>query len=267
MSTGSRHQRDWEALAQLDPLYAILSAAGAKHGGWDTEEFLATGVDDVARILATAKRLELPARRGATFELGCGVGRLTRALAPHFSRCVGVDISATMIATARELNGSLANCEWIVNTSDDLRSFEDGAFDLVLSHLVLQHVSKRTAILTLLGELGRILAPGGLMLVQLPASMPVRQRLQPRRRAYAGLRRVGVSDALLYRRAGLHPIRMNWVPRPQVERRLSDAGARVVDVELGWLGDRATTGREVNLTYLATRDPGPAPGARGVSES
>lgn len=254
MTGGSRHRRDWEALAELDPLYAILSTAEAKHGGWDTDAFLATGIDDVTRILATAERMGLPARRQATFELGCGVGRLTRALAPHFAHCVGVDISPTMIAKAQEMNSGLDNCEWIVNATDDLRRFDDGSFDLVLSHLVLQHVPTRSAILILLGELGRILAPGGLLIVQLPASMPLRQRLQPRRRLYAALRRIGVSDALLYRRAGLHPIRMNWVPRPQVETQLAGVGAQVLDVELGWLGDRATTGREVNLTYLATRD-------------
>lgn len=254
MSDGSQHQRDWEALAELDPLYAILSTAEAKHGGWDTDAFLATGIDDVTRILAVADRLGLPARRDASFELGCGVGRLTRALAPHFSRCVGVDISAPMIAQARDLNAGVANCEWIVNTSDNLRQFDDGSFDLVLSHLVLQHVPTRAAILELLGELARILAPAGLLIAQLPASMPLRQRLQPRRRAYAALRRLGVSDAVLYRKLGLNPIRMNWVPRPQVEMRLATAGARVLDVELGWLGDRATTGREVNLTYLATSD-------------
>ena len=254
MSEQSQHQRDWEALAALDPLYAILSAAEAKHGGWDTDAFLATGIDDVARILTVAGTLGRPAVRGASFELGCGVGRVTRALASHFDRSVGVDISASMIAQARDLNAEIANCTWIVNTDDDLRQLDDGSFDLVLSHLVLQHVPTRAAILALLGELARILAPGGLLIAQLPASMPFRQRLQPRRRAYAALRRAGVSDAVLYRKLGLHPIRMNWVPRPQVEACLSAAGARVLDVELGWLGDRATTGREINLTYLATRD-------------
>ena len=254
MSRESHHQRDWEALAELDPLYAILSTAEAKHGGWATDAFLATGIDDVARILTVADTLGRPADRAASFELGCGVGRLTRALASHFDRSVGVDISATMIAQARDLNADIANCEWIVNTVDDLRQFDDGSFDLVLSHLVLQHVPTRAAILALLGELARILAPGGLLITQLPGSMPLRQRLQPRRRAYAALRRAGVSDAVLYRKLGLHPIRMNWVPRPQVEACLSAAGARVLDVELGWLGDRATTGREINLTYLATRD-------------
>jgi SAM-dependent methyltransferase len=254
MSEESQHRRDWEALAELDPLYAILSTAEAKHGGWDTDAFLATGIDDVARILTVADTLGLPAARRASFELGCGVGRLTRALASHFDRSVGVDISTTMIAQARDLNADVANCEWIVNTDDDLRQFDDGSFDLVLSHLVLQHVPTRALIVALLGELARILAPGGLLIAQLPASMPLRQRLQPRRRAYAVLRRVGVSDAVLYRKLGLHPIRMNWVPRPRVEACLCAAGARVLDIELGWLGDRATTGREINLTYLATRD-------------
>ena len=254
MSKGSHHQRDWEALAEIDPLYAILSTADTKYGGWDTDAFLATGIDDVTRILTVADTLGLPANRGASFELGCGVGRLTRALAPHFDRSVGVDISTAMIAQARDLNTGVANCEWIVNTADDLRQFANGSFDLVLSHLVLQHVPTRAAILNLLSELARILAPGGLLIAQLPASMPLRQRLQLRRRAYATLRRVGVSNAVLYRKLGLHPIRMNWVPRPQVEARLSAAGARVLDVELGWLGDRAATGREINLTYLATRD-------------
>ncbi len=254
MTGGSQHQRDWEALAELDPLYAILSTAEAKHGRWDTDAFLATGVDDVARILAVADTLGRPANRGASFELGCGVGRLTRALAEHFARSVGVDISTAMIAQARELNAGIPNCEWIVNAVDDLRQFDDGSFDLVLTHLVLQHVPTRGVILEFLSELVRILAPGGLLIAQLPASMPLRQRVQPRRRAYAALRRVGVSDAMLYRKLGLHPIRMNWVPRPRVEACLSAAGARVLDVELGWLGDRATTGREINLTYLATRD-------------
>ncbi len=81
----------------------------------------------------------------------------------------------------------------------------------------------------------------------------MRQRLQPRRRLYALLRRLGVSDATLYRRLRLHPIRMGWVPRSAVEGRLSAAGGRLLDVQVGWLGDRSATGRELNLTYLATR--------------
>lgn len=256
MTDLSEHRRDWEALGSLDPLYAILSAEDGKYGGWDLDAFLATGEQDVARLLEACGRLGVPARREAAFELGCGVGRLTRALSTRFDRCVGVDISAPMIASARELNADRPNCEWVVNTAPDLRAFPDGTFDLVLSHLVLQHIPGRDVVLGYLTEMVRILTPGGVLVAQLPASMPVRQRIQPRRRAYAALRRLGFGDATLYRRLRLHPIRMGWVPRSAVERRLASAGARILDVQEGWLGDRAATGREVNLTYLATRDAG-----------
>jgi hypothetical protein len=46
---------------------------------------------------------------------------------------------------------------------------------------------------------------------------------------------------------------MNWLPRRDVEACLRMAGATVVDVQDGWLGDGSRTGREENLTYIATR--------------
>jgi hypothetical protein len=99
----------------------------------------------------------------------------------------------------------------------------------------------------------RILAPGGALIVQLPGSMPLRQRVQWRRRAYRALRAAGVSEHVLYGRMGLDPIRMNWLPRRDVEASLRMAGATVLDVQDGWLGDGSRTGREQNLTYVATR--------------
>ncbi len=253
MSELARHRADWDALGRLDPLYAILSGEERKHGRWDETEFFASGERDVGRLMAIAGRLGLPARRGEAFELGCGVGRLTRALADRFDRCVGVDISAEMIARARTLNADRPGCEWAVTRSADLRDFDSGRFDLVLSHLVLQHQPDKATIARYLAEMARILAPGGLMAVQVPASMPLRQRLQPRRRLYGALRRAHVPDRVLYDRLGLDPIRMNWLPRGRAVQALTGAGARIVDIELGWLGDRAATGREVNLTFLATR--------------
>ena len=104
------HRRDWEALGEIDPLYAILSAPDAKHGEWDVASFLATGEADAARIMSACGALGLPTQRGSSFELGCGVGRITRALSPSFARSVGVDISAPMIDRAREMNADPASC-------------------------------------------------------------------------------------------------------------------------------------------------------------
>ena len=247
------HRRDWEALGDIDPLYAILSAPDAKHGEWDIDAFLATGEADAARIINACEELGLACHRGASLELGCGVGRITRALSPFFARSVGVDISAPMIQRAAEMNLDRPTCEWVVNDTADLRAFGDGEFDLVVSFIVLQHVPDRAAISSYLREMARILAPGGAMVVQMPASMPLRQRVQWRRRAYHGLRAVGVPDRTLYGRLGLDPIRMNWLPRRDVEAAIRLGGADVIAVQDGWLGDGSRVGREENLTYIATR--------------
>ncbi len=249
----SDHRRDWEELGELDPLYAILSAADSKHGAWDKDAFLATGEADAARIVATCDDFELATGRRASFELGCGVGRITRALSTRFAASTGVDISDAMIAQAREINEDRPNCLWRVNDAPDLQSFPDCGYDLVLSFIVLQHVPDRAVISAYLREMVRILAPGGALIVQLPGSMPLRQRIQWRRRAYRGLRSAGVSERILYERLGLDPIRMNWLARRDVEACLRMAGATVLDVQDGWLGDGSRTGREENLTYIATR--------------
>ena len=253
MSDQDAHRRDWEALGEIDPLYAILSAPDAKHGDWDIGAFLATGERDAARVLAACDAHGLAPRRTASFELGCGVGRITRGLSPFFDRSVGVDISAAMIGRARQMNADRPTCEWVVNDFPNLAAFPDREFDLVLSFIVLQHVPDRAVISSYLREMARILAPGGAMVVQLPASMPLRQRIQWRRRAYRGLRAAQVPERILYERLGLDPIRMNWLPRRDVESAIRLGGAHVVAVQDGWLGDGSRTGREQNLTYIATR--------------
>ncbi len=253
VANGERNRRDWEALGEIDPLYAILSAPAAKHGAWDEQAFLETGRADAESIMAACSALGLATRREASFELGCGVGRVTRALAGYFRRSVGLDISEAMIRRARAMNADRPNCEWIVGDAPDLRAFDDGVFDLVLSFIVLQHLPDRAVISSYLREMARVLAPGGALVVQMPASMPLRQRVQWRRRAWHGLRRLRVGERVLYERLGLDPIRMNWLPERDVQAALRLGGARVVAVQAGWLGDGSRTGRERNLTYIATR--------------
>jgi len=87
-----RHQRDWEDLGELDPYWAILAYPERRFGRWDLDEFFRTGAEEIARLEAEMQRLGRPARRERALDFGCGVGRLTQALAPHFERVVGVDV-------------------------------------------------------------------------------------------------------------------------------------------------------------------------------
>ncbi|WP_373288585.1 class I SAM-dependent methyltransferase [Brucella endophytica] len=57
-------------------------------------------------------------------DFGCGVGRVTQALATKFHKAIGIDISPTMIAKAenyREKNGC-GNADFILTSSSDLLS-------------------------------------------------------------------------------------------------------------------------------------------------
>ena len=226
-----RFKREWEDLGEIDPLWAILSAPGRKFGKWDPEEFFRTGEVEIESLMARVRFLDAPHGREAALDFGCGVGRLTRALSRHFRRCVGVDISESMIAQARELNSAIPRCEFVVNTEENLRIFPDATFDLIYTNLVLMHLPDRRAIASYVTEFLRTLKPGGLLVFQLPAYVSRLYRLDPRRWLYSWLRAFGLGKRFLYQRLRLVPIRMNFVPEAEMATFLRGRGARLLEVQ------------------------------------
>lgn len=231
MKSLRRHQEDWEALGRVDPLWAVLTSPARRHGRWDTAEFFATGTRDVAAVMDTAESLGLPRGRERALDFGCGVGRLTRALAEHFGQCVGVDISAPMLAQAEELNRDCDRCRFVLNATEDLRAFDSSSFDLVYTRYVLQHLPTRAMVRSYLGEFMRVLRPGGLLVFQLPNRIGLLHRLQPRRRLYSLLRRLGLDERMLLGRLELTPMRMGFMAEEAVTQLMSDLGGKVVRVE------------------------------------
>ena len=244
-----RHQRDWEDLGELDPYWAILAYPERRFGRWDLDEFFRTGAEEIARLETEMQRLGRPVRRERALDFGCGVGRLTRALATPFRRSFGVDVSAQMVATAKALNAAFPNCEFVVNGHPDLRMFPDDHFDLIYSVLVLQHLPTRAAIVAYLDDFARVLAPGGLLVCQIPSHIPLRRRLQPRRRLYAVLRSLGLGPRVLYHRLGLFPMRMTAVAEQDVRDRLTEVGAQVLEARADMMASTEIESR----TYFATK--------------
>jgi SAM-dependent methyltransferase len=221
-------KRDWEELGELDPLWAVLSDPQRQYGRWDIDQFFETGAHDVAAIFEIADRLERPQNHDRALDFGCAVGRLTRALAPHFNECWGVDISEQMVCRARELNDQIVNCRFSVNAEPNLRKFPQQHFDFVLSILVLQHLPGEREILFTISELLRVLRRDGLLVFQLPSFLPIRNRLQPRRRAYRFLRNLGFDRSFLYGSLGLHPIQMNYIPQEEILQYVNERGGKVL---------------------------------------
>lgn len=151
---------DWTRLGADDPLWAVHVAPDKRGGGWDVDEFLELGRQDVARAREILAGLELPTRWERVLDFGCGAGRLSQALAEHAREVIGVDVSAPMLEKARELDRSEGRCTFVLSEDPDLRSFDDDSVDLVYTERVLQHLP-RPVLETYLTEFVRVLRPGG----------------------------------------------------------------------------------------------------------
>jgi SAM-dependent methyltransferase len=246
----STYRQGWEDLARLDPLWAILVEPSKRLGRWDPREFFRTGEEEVHAVMQRAAELNYPALNETALDFGCGVGRLTRALAGYFKKSYGVDISERMVEQARELNRSIPNVEFVPNARQDLTIFDDQSMDMIYTGRVLQHLPDRAAISSYLSEFVRILKKGGLIVCQIPTQLPVRDKLQPRRRLYSLLGGMGFSSDFLYKRFALYPIRMIAVPQSQVLQLLTSRGARVLAAdENNYAGPRIRS-----VAYYATKD-------------
>lgn len=98
-------------------------------------------------------------------DLGCGPGNLTATLAERWpaAEVLGIDSSAEMIERARASSGRVA---WAVaDLRDWLAGAEPGSVDVLVSNATLQWVPDH---LDLLGELLRVVRPGGALAFQVP---------------------------------------------------------------------------------------------------
>jgi ubiquinone/menaquinone biosynthesis C-methylase UbiE len=204
VSTGGRVKLDdsqqyWDRMAEVDPLWAILSEYHKLGGRWDVDDFFATGRTEIDDLLQKLAALSVPLEKRRALDFGCGVGRLSQALARQFDRVVGVDISTTMIEKAREFNRFPDTCSYVVNATDDLSQFEDATFSFLYSRLVLQHISP-AYVAGYLREFCRVLAANGVLVFQIPNRRP---RTLAQAAQYYSRNLIGKSPQLvrLYRKA------------------------------------------------------------------
>ena len=163
-------QNVWEAQAKSDPLWAILSEQDKRGRGWKLEEFFAAGETQVAAWFERFAAAGVEVRGGSAVDFGCGVGRLTQALARRFDHVTGVDISPTMVELARRLNRYGTKAQYILNSTEALAFIPSGSADFVLSFITLQHIRPHIAT-GYIKEFFRIAKPGAAIFFQLPSHL------------------------------------------------------------------------------------------------
>lgn len=245
----AKSRKHWDDMGQLDPCWAILSEPGTKFGGWDLHEFLATGGEEIEALMIAGQELGLPEGRGRALDFGCGIGRLTRALGHYFTRVIGTDISESMLRQASELD-PIPNISFVANSNDSL-PFATCSFDLIYTAIVLQHVPQKNAVRRYVAEFVRTLKIRGLLVMQIPSYIPLRNRLQPRRRLYGWLREAGVPAKILYNKLGLHPIPMTFLPEEEVRAIVDRNGGKVLKA----VPDSRAGSHISSRTYYVTKEP------------
>jgi SAM-dependent methyltransferase len=163
----SRVRKQWTTLGEKDPFRAILSRPGESAGAWDRTAFFETGVVEIEEVLQTAKKIS-PIHVSAAMDFGCGVGRLSQALALHFDRVVGIDIAASMIETAARLNRFPGRCEYVHNVTADLSTLGNESVDFIYSNITLQHMVPSLAA-NYIREFFRIARHGASVIFQVPS--------------------------------------------------------------------------------------------------
>lgn len=169
MTSFKKHQDCWERLSKEDPLWAILSYEDKRGRKWELDDFLRTGQEDMnyyVEILQTVAGMKK--HFDSVLDFGCGVGRLTQAWRKHATIVTGVDISKSMISQARELASGILNIKYICNSRPDLSDFASSSFDLIFSHICLQHMPWAMA-RGYLKEFSRLCKSGGYVIFQLPS--------------------------------------------------------------------------------------------------
>lgn len=159
-------ESDRKRLAAVREARAAEAAAYFKANAVEWERIRALHAPE-KDVEAAIVRLIAPTPMNALLDAGTGTGRMLELLSPYAKRAVGVDVSAEMLAIARDRLARAHIAHAQVRLADTYRlPFPTGSdvqgFDAVLFHQVLHYLDDPAAAV---GEAARVMKPGGRLLI------------------------------------------------------------------------------------------------------
>ena len=158
-------QRDWDERARENARYYVATGKN----DWTDDEFFQSGERTVAEEILTdminicqGKDPKLM----KVLEIGCGAGRVTRALAGVFGEVHAVDVSGEMVERAKTALADRPNAFVYRNNGKDLSVIPGEGYDFAFSTIVFQHIPSREVIYSYVREVRRLLRPGALFKFQ-----------------------------------------------------------------------------------------------------
>ena len=226
----------------------IAKFEAAAHRFWDVDgEFKPLHKLNPVRARYVQERANL---RGArVLDVGCGGGLLTESLARAGATVTGIDLSPTMVETARmHALESALQIEYRVDSAESLAQAHAGSFDVVTCMEMLEHVPDAAATI---GVLGILVRPGGQIFIS-----TINRNLKSFALAIVGAEYV----ARLVPR-GTHEYERLLKPS-EVARSARAAGLEVADIaglKYDPLREQCSLTRDPSVNYLMHLTRGPAP--------
>jgi ubiquinone/menaquinone biosynthesis C-methylase UbiE len=163
---------DWDERARENARYYV----NTDRDQWEDEEFFQSGEETVrAEILTDMTNIcqgKDPSRM-KVLEIGCGAGRVTRALAKLFGEVYAVDVSGEMVEQARRALRTFPNAHVFQNNGRDLSVLGNIEVDFAFSCIVFQHIPSKAVIEGYVREVNRLLRPGGLFKFQVQGGLDI----------------------------------------------------------------------------------------------
>lgn len=170
--TLDRMRQDWDERARENARFYV----NTEKTDWTDEEFFESGRRTVREQILTDMINICQGRdpkQMKVIEIGCGAGRVTRALAEIFGEVHAVDVSGEMVALAREALKDMPNAHVYQNNGMDLDVIPPGEYDFAFSIIVFQHIPSREVIENYVREVHRLLRPGALFKFQVQGNPQV----------------------------------------------------------------------------------------------
>jgi SAM-dependent methyltransferase len=230
----------WRYLGDQAPHFSVLT-----HDQFRPERladsidvFWASGESEATQLVELLARHHVDPADKVCVEFGCGVGRVTVALASRFRQVHGCDISQPHLDQAQVRIDELGLTNVALQRCGDAWPMALPACDVLYSRIVLQH-NPPPLMRALIGTLLQSLRPGGLAIFQLPV--------------FAQNYSFDV-DAWLRRGENLD-MEMHCLPQPEVFAAIAAAGCEPVEVRED---DSTGDTRFISNVFFVRRPASPA---------
>jgi SAM-dependent methyltransferase len=149
-----------------------------------------------------------------------------------------------MIESANKYNRHGDRCRYYLNQCNDLKLFDENAFDFIYSNITLQHMAPRYS-QQYIQEFLRILSPGGLLVFQLPDGPATVEEKTPGQLIKSLIPNPLISAYRKLRYGGLKPVmQMYGVNKNQIVSLLRVHAGNIVNIK------QESMGQEGWVSYL-----------------